>query len=682
MSCEARVVGADTAPDRVPIRLAQRLSSMGFAALGILLWPIGPDTRQEPSDALPNGTNWTWIAALSLSASLALPAIASAQDAGRYGKSWVQSVYWAGLGALVLPIIFRAVWPRVARLERIYFLTLLALSTFCIKLLYQPTRFAHFDEFLHWLTAMDIMGAGRLFLDNSLLPISPSYPGIEILTTCLAHLSGLSIFGTSTVILLIVRPLFISALFLFYERVSASPQIAAIACVVYMGNSGYVFFESQYAYESLAIVLLGLALASDSIARDSPRRIYASVGLVLLFVLALSVTHHVTSYVAFGFFAALAVLQLMRSPDKSARVRPLLVAVFILISIVVWSSLGGKSIVSYLGPSLEHGVNDFLRMIQGGSGSAAKTTRKAFEAADGVRTPLMLQVIGMISVVVVALGLATGFLRALALSASGLGRAGWAALVDSVRGHFGNPRLALLTMLTLCWPITVVLRLTAGGWQIGNRMGPFVFLGVGMVTAIGVIHFWQRVLGRSTSVVIGGALAIALLGGVVTGWGFAAAGSPYRVSADAASIEPMGIETALWARKWLGRGNRFATDRTNQVLIGTYGTQVLVGSLDDEVDTSYIFIDPSLSSEEFSAIKNARIEYLLVDLRMSQALPAFGSYFGPGEDEDIHERPPDPRALLKFGDMPRVSRVYDNGWIDIFDLRGLGNDQQVSSLHN
>jgi hypothetical protein len=102
--------------------------------------------------------------------------------------------------------------------------------------------------------------------------------------------------------------------------------------------------------------------------------------------------------------------------------------------------------------------------------------------------------------------------------------------------------------------------------------------------------------------------------------------------------------------------------------------QTVANSLNGEGDFSYIFVGQGLSDVELAAIRTNRINYLLVDLRLSQGLPAFGAYFGSGEDDEIHQFPPNPRALLKFTDMPHVSRVYDNGWIDIFDVRGLGND--------
>jgi hypothetical protein len=68
-------------------------------------------------------------------------------------------------------------------------------------------------------------------------------------------------------------------------------------------------------------------------------------------------------------------------------------------------------------------------------------------------------------------------------------------------------------------------------------------------------------------------------------------------------------------------------------------------------------------------IRTAKVDYLLVDLRLTMARSAMGEYFETGEPGG-GEIPPAPSSFLKFDD-PRVSRVFDNGYIVIFDVRGL-----------
>src|SRR5262249_40577191 len=166
----------------------------------------------------------------------------------------------------------------------------------------------------------------------------------------------------------------------------------------------------------------------------------------------------------------------------------------------------------------------------------------------------------------------------------------------------------------------------------------------------------------------GMALTIVLIGGAFVGWGIASISPHYRVAADASSVEPMGIGASKWARRWLGEDHNFAADRINQVLLATYGRQQVVTSEETRVDVSNVLFSETLGPEELNAIEKGELEYLLVDLRLTQALPVVGVYFSKGEAPAIHRAPPDPDVLLKFNSIKNVGRPFDNGFIVIFDV--------------
>jgi hypothetical protein len=636
------------------------------ASVLFMVRAISPEIRIELTDTSDAKVNTEWVAALCLVTSIALSMVALGQVAGRSGKTWGSPVFWAGICLLFFPVAMRLVQPMVSRLERVILLILLALSTFGVKLLYSPTRLVQFDEFLHWRTASDIMASHRLFLDNSLLPVSPLYPGLEILTTALAFLTHLSVFGASLTVLVVLRGLFVCVLYSFYQKLCGSSRVAAIACVAYMGNSGYVLFDALFAYETLAIVLLALALLAEAGSGAAITLFSPSTAILFFFVLALAVTHHMTGVFAALVLSLLALLHLFRPVARQDRTRAALVAGGALALMAIWSFVIGNPIVNYLGPVFQEGAQGFFHAVSKGKGA-----RQAFVSADGTRTPILLQVAGMGAVGIVALMLATGFFRSIALATAGGSRTGWRTLANLFRSRWSSSRLILLTILTLGWPLSIVLRLTPGGWEIGNRMGPYVYFGVSIVMAISLVYFWETILGRLGPFLTALTLSVAFVGGVVTGWGVLAAGSPYKVEADSSSVEPMGIKAALWSRKWLGTSNRFATDRINQLLVATYGRQEVVNALSGGIDTSYLFVSENVSSDSIQALKEGEIDYLLVDLRISMARPALGTYFGPGEDEEVHLRPPNPSFLLKFDDVDLVSRVFTDGWIVIFDVRAL-----------
>ena len=108
---------------------------------------------------------------------------------------------------------------------------------------------------------------------------------------------------------------------------------------------------------------------------------------------------------------------------------------------------------------------------------------------------------------------------------------------------------------------------------------------------------------------------------------------PYVVVGDGRSVEPEGIQVALWVSSYLGPENRVATDRINQMLMSTFGDQNIVTSLSDRLDISPVFFSSQLGPDEIAILRQARIHYLVVDLRLSTALPLEGYYVKSDEPD-------------------------------------------------
>lgn len=647
-----------------------RLSVLYRATSRAIIDCIGPGADGVVAEGSIAPFNSIWVAALTLYSALDLLIVAIAQYASRMDVAWGAPIFWSALFLLAAPIAFRLVGPGVHRMERIALLLLLAECSYAINLLFSPTRLSHFDEMLHWITAADIVRTRELFSENTLLPISPLYPGLEILTTGLANLSQMPLFGTMIVILVVLRGLLITVLFLLYEKISGSAWLAAVGCLFFMGNSSYVLFDALFAYESLAIVLLGLVLFTsmeDRTAQHVGRR--PSI-LVVLITAALAVTHHVTGAVAAMLLAWVAVLKILSRHSGWERRSAAVIAAIAVIMMVAWSFRIGNPVVNYLGPVLQAGIKGAFH-----SATGAKQTREAFVAADGTHMPLALQWLGIASVAIIAAGLATGFMRSLALGSERHERGMWFTLLNSTRCRWVNHHGILLTLLTLGWPLSIILRLTPGGWEIGNRMGPYVFFGVGFVVAVAITRCRNKLCHASAAAAVACAVTVVYVGGVVTGWGVDAAGTHYKVEADAASIEPMGIDAAIWTREWLGPHNRFVTDRINQLLIAAYGDQTTVTTLAGDDDPSYLFVWPDVSAGTVATLKIDDVDYMLTDLRITTARPVLGIYFNPGEDEFVHAHPPLSSALLKYDSQPLVGRLFDNGYEVIYDMRALRDAQ-------
>jgi hypothetical protein len=618
-----------------------------------------------------NGTlGWGWLPYLTLNSSFALIATSSAYIGGRANWPWATDLYWAALVGLFLPVAIRVAWPAVSRQERIGLIILLGTALYLVKVLQSPAAFIQFDELLHVPTATAILDEHRLFSLNSLLPISPFYPGMEIATTAIANLTGLSIFLSGVLLLAVARVVVVLSLFLLFERISGSSWIAALACLIYMGHSGFLLFHAMFAYESLAFAFLTLLLLSEAFTASLSNYRTPLLFLTLPLLCALAVTHHVTSWFAAVLLLGLASAHFAYGSSPTQKWRAAAVGCLALVTCLGWSQLMGNPVEGYLGPVFESGWQEFYQLVTGQS-----LGRKLFVAEDGSGLPIWQRLTTLVATGLTCIGLAIGFFRALALRDP--------ANTISVRrppfwavGIGNNARSVLLTILTIGFPASVLLRFTRAGWEVGNRAGAFVFLGVSLVGAVGIVYFWLAgSKSRPRSLAVGVALTILFIGGAISGSALTAVPTRYKVSADALSIEPLGVATATWTREKLGDGWRFAADRVNRLLLATYGRQRLITTLQDKIDISGMLLGERLSDEDLYTITSGKVDFLLIDLRLGRALPLVGVYFEQGEDPRLHAAPPSTKALLKFNQQPGVSRIFDGGPILIYDVRSLHADK-------
>jgi hypothetical protein len=654
-------------PIRPRMRYLRRLIHVAGLPIRGLLTFIGP--RQVDDLGPPLKFSLDWALGLLLYGAIMTWLMRAAVQT----SSLQEYVFWGGLPLLFLPLAARAAWPRVASGERLIHLIVLAELTFLLKVLFWPTNFAQFDEFLHVVTATDILESHRLFLPNSMLPVSPLFPGLEVVTTALVNVSGEPLFVGGNLVVAASRLLIIAGLYGFFSRISGSARLAAIGCLAYMGSSGFVLFDSQYAYETLAVGFLAAILVAH--VELSAGDVGGARTLTVLGLLsgAVVLTHHITAFEVLGLLIGVAILQfLARRPRWRL---DLMTAALCAAFLALWLQLIGNPLAGYIGPMVNEGGTEFVTMLQhafsgngGGLGGGSATSRQAFVASDGSHTPIWLQIPILASLPVTALLLATGFFatlaraRGTALSEYG---SGWGAIAGLLRLRWQQSWMLLIALLALSWPVSVLLRLTASGWQIGNRLSALAFIGAGLVIGSAVIRWWQRP-GQWVS----GAAAVLTLtmiftGGVVAGWGLPATHIGYKVEGDSLSLEPMGIDAAQWTKQWLGVGNRFATDRDNSILLGTYGRQDLVTSLYDPADPSELFQQPQVTGWDRNIIKADQIDYLMADLRLSIARP----FLAPSFDEGSGDNALDLENLTKWDGAAGVSRVFDNGWISIYDVR-------------
>ena len=96
---------------------------------------------------------------------------------------------------------------------------------------------------------------------------------------------------------------------------------------------------------------------------------------------------------------------------------------------------------------------------------------------------------------------------------------------------------------------------------------------------------------------------------------------PHQVAGAERSVGPQEIASAEWAVAMLGPGNRFATDSGDFPVLGGYGDQNPLS------DVAFLYTSPKLTGSDIQQAADQQIRYILVDRRLSESLPASGSYF-------------------------------------------------------
>ena len=216
----------------------------------------------------PGRSEWGALPLLALVAAVGLLLVALGFDGARAGRLGAETLFWLGLLLVVAPAGARLAGIEASRQEQIGLVALVGVALYLAKVWHSPAYFTFYDELQHWRTTDDVLRSGRLFTENPVLPVSPSFPGLENATSALASLSGVSIFGAGIIVVGVARLVLALALFALYETVGGSSRLAGVAALLYMANPNFLFFDAQFAYESLALPFAVLTLYAR---RGGPR---------------------------------------------------------------------------------------------------------------------------------------------------------------------------------------------------------------------------------------------------------------------------------------------------------------------------------------------------------------------------------------------------------------------------
>jgi hypothetical protein len=554
-------------------------------------------------------------------------------------------LYWIGLLVIAVPIFFRLSLKGPSYRERLALVVLLGLALYLVKVTRDSIFFSFPDEFVHAFNAENIERYHHLYHFNPAITTTPRYPGLEGATSALMTLTGMSSFGAGTIVVGTARLTFMAALFFLFARLSGSTRGAGLGVAAYVGSSNFLFWGAQFSYESLALPLMVVVLMAF-VERDGepPEVGPAWAVLIVLGILAVTVTHHLTSYGLAAIFILLSVLYRVMKVKKP---NPWPFALLATLAALGWLLIAARSTVGYLSPVLTDAIKAIWKTA---TGEAAPRTlfHQASSSTETVgATPFFARAVALFAILLLAIGFFLGL------------RQVWR------RRRELEPLVLLFCVAGAAFFGALLLRFAPAAWETGNRAGEFLFIGLAFVFIFGVAELLRGGPGlRRRRLLLVAGLGIVLVGGAISGWPWdVQLARPLQAKADGREIDSEPLALAEFARKRID-GSRFAAPEADARLLLTPGGQVAFGGQGPDIQD--IVGAPELESWQLPLLKENHLPYVVADRRNSADDTLRGQYFTvPGQ---YGEKLQDRKLLHKFARIP-AARVWDSGRIVLYDLK-------------
>jgi hypothetical protein len=559
--------------------------------------------------------------------------------------------------AMVVPFaIFLTVLmvPRLGPLREIT-IAVLGLYPAVVDRMTSPLVLSGYDEHLHQGLLQNLLQGSGLFAPSPILQVGPYYQGLELFTGIGIRLTGLPVMLAMTLAVLLCRLLLVLIIYHAALLVSPSRRGASLVVAFYAVSSQFYSFNSQFAYQTLALTLGlgGLYLLRRAQLADyaSGRRLLPIASLLLI---ATVVTHHATSWMVLAFLIAWAAMS--RKGDRKIVTRA---AVVMGAAVTIWTGALATRLVAYLGPI-------FSTVLQTAQAYLGKTNqRQVFGANAG--TPPAPEWERLVLI-----------LYTLACTLAALVCA-WIILSAAFRNR--DRMLGLLGALNLAFPITFAAHFNPSVGAFGDRASTFLFLPLALSCSL-IIQRHPRVTRRQAHrrdpfrpvvvmALIGGT-AVVFLGGILLGSSpdYQRLPGSYLVSAENRTQDPETLAAVEWAATNLRAGSTVVADRVPADLLAGQARMWPVSQPQDGLEPSLLYFSASWGPQQTAIVKGLHIDYLYVDMRLTDSLPYIGYYIYNGETgEPTRITIAD---VAKFAHVPGLKTVYHHGPVTIYDTSGLG----------
>ena len=568
---------------------------------------------------------------------------------GTLGQAWISyegrttgasspALFYLTLSLIYAPSAALILSGKLSDNAKVGFALYMSLAVHATRFLQYPSDFGYHDELVHQAIAVAIDQTGHLFHPlNTILPEASYYPGMEIFTTGLQHMTGMSLHSAGWVMLAIADAITVLAIILLIRRITGNMNVACLAALIYMCNQELLDFNSQFSYASLALPLALFRIYVFAM-RDESAKLRGLIPAMAVFV-ALEATHHVTS---------LAVVILLWAWNRATQVtgrRVPQLYVFYALSILVvavWTWFARAYVITYIQSAVSSAADSVYKLLNGGS------SRKLFATPAGYKTPEWEVIVSFGSVLLILFILVPAGLYAIR------------------RWRLAGAAGLVLTLTALAYPVIPFGHLTNNSSEIADRSAAFIFFGVAYVVSI----WWFRQLGtrpsarrslsnqnrlRPTVALVLGLTFCFVGGGIIGDSDWAYTPGSYMVIADNRSIDQLALAAGSWEAVNIKQGSRVVSDRDNDLVSQAYAGLDVVTAEADHVDGGAVsnLLLRYLAPSDIDTICADHVQYLISDVRLSTSLPELGIYIDQGEYLDnTRTAPPTVADLTKFDQVP------------------------------
>lgn len=568
-------------------------------------------------------------------------------DIERAAKQANFVLFWLSL----LSALLVTIWVVATHIHRrglvAWSIVALGLLTYLPMYLRRPQA-VFFDEIAHLRQTQELASTGHL--DSwSIVPVLPSFPGLHIVTATISRLGHIDVWTSAHILLFTCHVLALLGIWSLARMLNLKSPIPELAAIVYAVHPGFLYFLSQFAYESLAIVLQIWALVVFVWIVRNPHE-NAKRGLPIFALLALSVvaTHHLTAvFLTIFIVTALVTMIFTKSPREQLQVAGE-AALIVFVITGVWILLHSPGTVSYLANFPQQGLKQIVALIEGkhatgGARSAfGSTALPKYEPLVAYAQPVIVLALWIIGVIVM-----------------------WRQRKQAYAWW--------LVGVTGVYFLTLPLILTALGAAPAHRSWPFLWQAGSILMAISLM----AIVGWASHVRFGRTLGWALTAGLLTALFIGSAASDFNAEARF----PGAFQSGIDGRQVDAETYAVAKFLRGDVPAGTHfvaGDQYTAGAIsgltrlvyDDKFPTwDVLFYPPPLEDQRRDALQHSGNKYLIIDLRMAET-PFRGGYYLNSNEPGAFERtqPLPPSALTKLATDPAFVLDFKTKHFRVYEI--------------